>query len=451
MDDYSTTVIEPGWSAVVDQDATLVMTRSSRAASPDAAPAQVDPSSPGNSASQAVRLELFTNRFRAIAREMGDVLERTALSTNVKERLDFSCALLDAGGELVVNAPHIPVHLGALGLCVRKLRESIAMEDGDVVATNHPAYGGSHLPDITVVTPVFSNHGDNGDGDRDGDLLGYVASRAHHAEIGGVRPGSMPPTATRLVEEGVVLAPTYLVRRGAPRWSDVRKHFESGPHPTRAIDDNLADLRAAVAANHRGAAALRTLARTHGAETLSRYMDALKENAERHVRNVLGTLTSQDLSAEERLDDGTRLRVSVTTASGETVIDFAGSSGVHAGNLNVTPAIVQSAVMYVLRLLVEEPLPLNDGLLRAVTLKLPADSIVNPTFPEDPSRSPEHPLHQFVVRSVSRHGTQEPVQYGDPDQIRRREKLLYIRSPPGLRKAGSPVYNIQFSRVARNL
>ena len=374
-DDFSTTVIEPGWSARVDQDATLVMTRSSARVSADSA-------SRHDSASEAVRLELFTNRFRAIAREMGDVLERTALSTNVKERLDFSCALLDAEGELVVNAPHIPVHLGALGLCVRKLRESVEMEAGDVVATNHPAYGGSHLPDITVVTPVFSSNAANGE------LLGYVASRAHHAEIGGVRPGSMPPTATRLVEEGVVLAPTYLVKSGKPGWDAVRKLFEAGPHPTRSIEDNLADLRAAVAANHRGAGALRELARSHGVETVTHYMDALKANAERHVRAVLGRLTIEDLSAEELLDDGTRLRVLVSPGPEGTVIDFTGSGPVHRGNLNVTPAIVQSAVMYVLRLLLDEPLPLNDGLLRAVTLRLPPDSIVNPRFPEDPAQAP---------------------------------------------------------------
>src|SRR5690349_11491224 len=190
---------------------------------------------------EAVQLELFTHRFAAIARQMGERLRRTAVSTNVKERLDFSCALLDSAGELVVNAPHIPVHLGALGLCVRRLRETLPMEPGDVVVTNHPAFGGSHLPDVTVVTPVFAE---------EGDLLGYVASRAHHAEIGGIRPGSMPPGARRLVEEGVVIPPVYLARGGVPRWEALRRLLVEAPFPSRAVEENLSDLRAAVAANH---------------------------------------------------------------------------------------------------------------------------------------------------------------------------------------------------------
>src|SRR5215213_8478456 len=163
---------------------------------------------------EAVQLELFTHRFAAIARQMGEMLQRTAVSTNVKERLDFSCALLDPAGELVVNAPHIPVHLGALGLCVRRLRETIALEEGDVAVTNHPAFGGSHLPDVTVVTPVH---------DGTGTLLGYVASRAHHAEIGGTRPGSMPPDARTLAEEGVVIPPTLLVHGASARWEEMRR------------------------------------------------------------------------------------------------------------------------------------------------------------------------------------------------------------------------------------
>ncbi len=197
-----------------------------------------------------VQLELFTNRFRAIAQEMGEMLRRTAISTNVKERLDFSCALLDAGGELVVNAPHMPVHLGALGLCVRSLVDALPLGPGDVGVTNHPACGGAHLPDITVVTPVYT---------KEETLLGYVASRAHHAEIGGSRPGSMPPFATNLAEEGVVIPPVYLIKSGKPKWQGMRSLLQSGKFPTRSIEDNIADLRAAVAANHRGVQALNSL------------------------------------------------------------------------------------------------------------------------------------------------------------------------------------------------
>ncbi len=199
---------------------------------------------------KVVQLELFTNRFCAIAEEMGEMLQRTAISTNVKERLDFSCAILDADGELVVNAPHMPVHLGALGLCVRSLSEVISIGPGDVVITNHPAYGGSHLPDITVVTPVYS---------RNKKLVAYVANRAHHAEIGGSRPGSMPPFATNLSEEGVVIPPMHLMKHGKADWPRIQDLLTKAKYPTRALKDNLADLRAAIAANNRGVQSLMSL------------------------------------------------------------------------------------------------------------------------------------------------------------------------------------------------
>ena len=217
-------MVEPDWRARVDAGGALVLDRVAG-----------DSAEGGAEQPEAVRLELFTQRFATLVQEMGERLERTAVSTNVKERLDFSCALLDPAGELVANAPHIPVHLGALGLCVRRVREAIEMNAGDVVVTNHPAFGGSHLPDVTVITPVF------GPGKK---LLGYAASRAHHAEIGGNRPGSMPPSARRLAEEGVVLPPTYLVRAGQPCWDELRRALEQAPYPSRNVQDNLADLRA---------------------------------------------------------------------------------------------------------------------------------------------------------------------------------------------------------------
>ena len=252
---HSTTVVESGWNAAIDAARAIVLRRCATPAGDGAR----------RSRPEAVRLELFTNRFRAIAGEMGERLRRTAVSTNVKERLDFSCALLDPDGELVVNAPHIPVHLGAIGLCVRRVAATLPMEPGDVVVTNHPAYGGSHLPDVTVVTPVH----DVGPG-KTAALLGYVASRAHHAEIGGVRPGSMPFAATTLAEEAVVIPPIHLVRRGRARWGEIRDLLQAPPCPSRAVEDNLADLRAAVAANHAGAATLRALAAEHGRDTVRR-------------------------------------------------------------------------------------------------------------------------------------------------------------------------------------
>jgi 5-oxoprolinase (ATP-hydrolysing) len=332
-------------------------------------------------AAAAVQLELFTHRFAAIARQMGERLQRTAVSTNVKERLDFSCALLDPAGELVVNAPHIPVHLGALGLCVRLTAAALPLEPGDVAVTNHPAFGGSHLPDVTVITPVF------GDGSSLPPLLGYVASRAHHAEIGGMRPGSMPPGARCLAEEGVVIPPTWLVRRGEPRWAELRQLLAGGPYATRAVEENLADLRAAVAANHGGAEALRALARGSARGEVRFYMEALKRRAEERLRAALARLPRGRLQAAERLDDGSPLAVCIDIDAGGARIDFTGSAGVHPGNLNAPPAVVRSAVLYVLRLLVAEPLPLNEGLLRPIVIEAPP-GMLNPPFPDDPWRAP---------------------------------------------------------------
>jgi 5-oxoprolinase (ATP-hydrolysing) len=252
------------------------------------------------------------------------------------------------------------------------------MGPGDVVATNHPAYGGSHLPDVTVVTPAFSDSGE---------LLGYLANRAHHAEIGGVRPGSMPPDAKRLVEEGVVLPPTHLVRAGQADWGRARQLLLEAPHPSRRPADNLADLGAAVAANHRGADALRELCVLHGRERVRAMMEALEARAERLVVAALERLDRGRYEAEERLDDGTPLRVRLDIDGGAARVDFAGTGGVHPGNLNATPAIVRSVVLYVLRLLLDEPLPLNEGLMRAVSLSIP-EGLLNPPFTATPAEAP---------------------------------------------------------------
>ena len=329
-----------------------------------------------------VELELFTHRFSAIAWQMGEALRRTAMSVNVKERLDFSCALLDPDGELVVNAPHIPVHLGAMGLCVRTVREMLPMDPGDVVVTNHPAFGGSHLPDVTLITPVFSA----GSGEKR-DLLGYVASRAHHAEIGGIRPGSMPADARNLAEEGAVLAPQYLVRGGVPRWSEIRERLLAGKYPTRSVEENLADLSASQAANHRGSEALQQLVSSQGREKVLRFMGALSGQSMTRVRAALEGFGEQRYEAEEYLDDGSPLRVSISLARGAGVIDFSGSAPVHPGNMNATPAVVRSAVLYVLRLLIPGELPLNEGLLRTVELRIP-EGMLNPRFDTDPAKSP---------------------------------------------------------------
>lgn len=331
-----------------------------------------------DSTPEVVELGLFSHRFQAMVREMGERLRRTALSTNVKERLDFSCGLLDPEGRLVVNAPHIPVHLGALGVCVRSVERSCSPAAGDVIVTNHPAHGGSHLPDVTLVSPVF---------DDDGARLGTVASRAHHAEIGGTRPGSMPPDARSLAEEGVVIPPTRLVEGGEPRWNRVRELLSGGAHPSRAVEENVADLAAMLAANHRGVESLRDLAGAHGSDTIRRFMDRLRELAARRVRTRLRGLDDGERTGEQHLDDGSPIRVRIRIEGDSMEVDFAGSAAVHPGNLNATRAVVGSAVLYVVRLLVNEPLPLNEGLLEPVDLRVPT-GMLSPEFSDDPAECP---------------------------------------------------------------
>jgi 5-oxoprolinase (ATP-hydrolysing) len=367
FEDHSATVVEPSWRLDVDGSEALVLCPLAKKKSIH------HPVRP-----EAVRVELFSHRFEAMAREMGEALRRTAISTNVKERLDFSCALLDARGELVVNAPHIPVHLGSMGLCVRALCRVLTLKKGDVAITNHPVFGGSHLPDLTVIAPVYSEEGTH---------LGYTAARAHHAEIGGTHPGSMPPAATRLAEEGVVIPPLLLVKEGRSKWEGVERLLTEAPWPTRALDDNMADLKAAVAACHRGAEALKALAREHGAERVAHYMEALKLRAARRMKEALSALPDGVYEAEEFLDDRKRLKVKIDIEGERAKVDFTGSAGVHPGNLNATPAIVRSVVIYVLRLMVRENLPLNEGLMAPVTIILPA-GMLNPAFPEDPSEAP---------------------------------------------------------------
>ena len=328
--------------------------------------------------SRAVELELMSHRFASIAREMGEMLQRTAISTNIKEREDFSCTLLDPEGRLVVNAPHIPVHLGAMGLCVRRLAEHRAMKIGDVVVTNHPAFGGSHLPDVTLAAPVHA----------DGALLGYVACRAHHAEIGGIRPGSVPPDAVSLAEEGVVIPPMLLVDGGEPRWDRIEGVLTAARYPTRTPADNLADLRAMLAAIVRGREALVRLAEAAGFDHVIEHMDALRELAAGQVRAALERLPDGIHTGRQLLDGGAPLAVSVTIDGDRAVIDYTGSADVHPGNLNATPAIVHSVTMYVMRLLVEVDLPLNEGLLEPIEIRIPGGSILDPRFDVDPGRCP---------------------------------------------------------------
>ncbi|MEL6659018.1 MAG: hydantoinase B/oxoprolinase family protein [Bacteroidota bacterium] len=328
---------------------------------------------------EAVELELFTNRFAAIANAMGSQLQRTAFSVNVKERLDFSCALLDAQGQLVVNAPHIPVHLGSLGICARLSLAHTPVSPGDVLIVNHPKYGGSHLPDITLLQGVFTAAGD---------CIGYVINRAHHAEVGGKRPGSMPPDAQNLAEEGVVFTPQYLVKAGQAQWEAIEEKFTAGPFPTRALAENLADLRAGLAALKTGERALLELAHQHGSTKVLHYMEALQQNAAQALAQKLIPFQNRTLTAAESLDDGHSINLKLHFDGTQLAVDFSGTSEIHPTNFNANISIVYSALMYVLRLVVEDDIPLNEGLLRFVQIELPPNTFLHPHFVDSPEQCP---------------------------------------------------------------
>jgi 5-oxoprolinase (ATP-hydrolysing) len=320
--------------------------------------------------SESVELSLFTSRFQSIAEEMGTMLQRTSFSVNVKERLDFSCALMDANGYLIANAPHIPVHLGSLGICVRSVIQQFPLEIGDVILTNHPAYGGSHLPDVTMICAAF---------DGNGKRIGYLVNRAHHAEIGGKSPGSMPADAKLLKEEGVILPPIYVSKGGATDWTEVLSLLQSPPFPSRAVHENQADFSAALASLKAGNEALQNLADSFGTEKLHYFMEKILSETSLKLLNRLSKYKETKLSAQEFLDDGSALNVEVQFTNNEWQIDFSGSAQVHSGNFNATPAIVQSVILYVLRLIVNEPMPLNEGLIRGIITILP-NGLLNPLF-----------------------------------------------------------------------
>jgi len=352
----STTVIDKGWNFKLDANNNASLT-------------DLSTKSVNTEHGAEAELELFSNRFTSVAYEMGAMLQRTSFSINVKERLDFSCAVLDRDGYLVVNAPHIPVHLGSLGVCVREVALAIDIREGDVIITNHPAYGGSHLPDVTLIKGVFVK----------GELVAYVANRAHHAEIGGKKPGSMPADATTLVEEGVIISPTYLVRNNQAMWDNVEHLFTTATWPTRLWDENRADLNGALAAVNYGEQALIALCDKFSSKKVVEYMIRIRQHAAALFTEKLKTLALSKARATELLDDGSPLKVSLSKKKKKLVIDFTGSSGVHPGNLNATRAIVQSVVLYVIRLLVDRDIPMNEGLIDSVNIILPK-GLLNPDF-----------------------------------------------------------------------
>lgn len=364
LSNNSTVYIEEGWAFVLDVHQNAILKR-------ERAKVQTIKHS------EQANLELYTNRFTAIAQDMGALLQRASFSVNVKERLDFSCALLDEHGNLIVNAPHIPVHLGSLGVCVRMVMKSMTMEDGDVIITNHPAFGGSHLPDITIIKPVYIKK----------KQIGFVANRAHHAEIGGKRPGSMPADATCLEEEGVVIAPMHLVRKGKVQWNNIRSILTAAKYPSRTPEENIADLNGALASLLHGEVLLHQLCKKFDEEEVRFYMNALYKHAAQVLQRKVKSLPRKIFRAAELLDDGSLLKATVSVKNNKLTIDFSGTAKTHPGNMNATPAIVHSVVLYVLRLWINERLPLNEGLLKNVRLIIPK-GILNPDFKKDNSKSP---------------------------------------------------------------
>ncbi|WP_051341009.1 hydantoinase B/oxoprolinase family protein [Azospirillum halopraeferens] len=361
----ATTVVEPGWMAEVTRKGHLVLTRIEAPAARTAVGTAADP----------VMLEVFNNLFMSVAEQMGFTLEKTAHSVNIKERLDFSCALFDASGGLIANAPHMPVHLGSMGESVRAVIAARAdtMKPGDVYMLNDPYRGGTHLPDITVVTPVFDDAGR--------EVLFHVASRGHHADVGGVTPGSMPPDSRTIAEEGVLIDSVPLVEGGAFREEAVVELLTAGPHPVRNVQQNLGDLKAQIAANEKGVRELRRMVAQFGLDTVRAYMRHVQDNAEEQVRRVIDVL--KDGHFVQEMDNGAVIRVTIAIdrRNRSASIDFTGTSPQQDSNFNAPSAVCRAAVLYVFRTLVDDDIPMNEGCLKPLTIRIPEGSMLAPRHP----------------------------------------------------------------------
>ncbi|HWC57183.1 MAG TPA: hydantoinase B/oxoprolinase family protein [Sphingomicrobium sp.] len=366
----STVAVEPGWRAERVSNGTLVLTRAVELERAKAIGTDVDP----------VQLEIFNNLFMAIAEEMGVALQSTATSVNIKERLDFSCAIFDANGALIANAPHIPVHLGSMGESIRRIidtrgegRDGRGIQRGDAYVLNDPYRGGTHLPDITVIVPVFYGE--------EAEPLAFVAARGHHADIGGIAPGSMPPDSRNIDQEGVLIDNELLVDEGHFREAEVRALLSSGEWPARNPDRNISDLKAQLAACTRGADVLGQTARDYGADVVAAYMRHVLANAEESVRRLLDRL--EDGEFDYPMDNGAHVKVRITIdkKARSATFDFTGTSQQLPDNFNAPYSIVRAASLYVVRTLIDDAIPMNDGCLRPITLVVPDGSMLNPKYP----------------------------------------------------------------------
>ncbi|MCB1761254.1 MAG: hydantoinase B/oxoprolinase family protein [Gammaproteobacteria bacterium] len=365
LEESGTIVVEPGWQATLHAQGHILMQRTQPLPARVAVGTDVDP----------VMLEIFNNLFMSIAEQMGVVLERTAASVNIKERLDFSCALFDRQGDLVANAPHMPVHLGSMGESIRRVigKWRQRMAPGDAFVLNAPYNGGTHLPDVTVIKPVFV--------DGEPSPAFYVAARGHHADIGGITPGSMPPDSTSVLQEGVLLDNLKLVERGHLLEPEIRALLQGGDWPARSVETNLADLRAQLAACEKGMQEILRMVDHFGFAAVAAYMQHVQRNAAAMVRRVLGVLQAGSFSCET--DDGSRVCVRITPdrEGRRAVIDFTGTSGQHAGNFNAPLSICRAAVLYVFRCLIDDEIPLNEGCLQPLHIIVPGHSMINPDYP----------------------------------------------------------------------
>ncbi len=371
-DAFTSIIVDIGWVATVCAEQQIMLEQTKFQS--------VSSSSRDDRIADPTQLEIFYSSFRSIAQKMGIALCNTAISVNVKERLDFSCAVFSSSGELVVNAPHIPVHLGAMSDAVRAtIQLNSNIKPGDVFITNDPYAGGSHLPDVTVLTPFFYE----GDGP-----VFWLANRAHHAEIGGIAPGSMPARATRLEEEGVLIENFQIVKHGRSQFELLRQILSTAKFPSRNPDENIADITAQIAANQMGCDQLNHLIERNSLNTVSAYAEHIRSAAESKIKSALGNMPDFDRKFEDQMDDGTRLCVRMIKTNSQMAINFDGSDDVHKGNLNANRSIVSSTVMYVLRCLIDENIPLNSGVLRAVSIELPEDCFLNPSAGKDRASCP---------------------------------------------------------------
>jgi 5-oxoprolinase (ATP-hydrolysing) len=370
-EDNATTVVDPGWRAAVTDLDHLRLDRVTDRPGRAAIGTGADP----------VMLEIFNNLFMSVAEQMGIRLQSTAHSVNIKERLDFSCALFDAEGNLIANAPHIPVHLGSMGESIKEVIKDRGdtMKPGDVYVLNDPYHGGTHLPDITVVTPVYGAAGRDGQEGRD--VLFYVASRGHHAEIGGLTPGSMPAMSARVEEEGVLIRNWLLVENGVMRERETIEALRSAPFPSRDPESNIADLRAQVAANEKGVQELRSMVASFGLDVVRAYMKHVRDNAEEAVRRVISAL--RDGSYDYELDNGAHIKVAIRVDRDDRTaeIDFTGTSAQLPSNFNAPSSVAMAAVLYVFRTLVDDEIPLNAGCLKPLHVIIPPGAMLSPEYP----------------------------------------------------------------------